>query len=265
VWCQGRPDTGNNNGFGDVTGAGALTGTDGLETGTPPVISEVRSPGSDTCCGSGTGRNGICGKLSCAWGSGPEGPVAGAAAAGTVGVNPGIPSAGAVAAGTVGVVNLGIPSAGAVAAGTVGVNPGMPGAVAAGAATVGVNPGIPSPGAAVAAGAAVVAPGMSDDAPGMAEVAPGRPAPAGCGTLIAALANGGGVAGCPPRRPCSSWGALAAEVTSCSPMLGVGTGAGSAWAVPIRPPMSNAADEPTMTVVARNNVRTVDMTLPESR
>ena len=230
-----------------MTGAGALTGTDGLETGTPPVISEVRSPGSDTCCGSGTGRNGICGKLSCAWGSSPAGPVAGAAAAGTVGVNPGIPSAGAVAAGTV------------------GVNPGIPGAVAAGAATVGVNPGIPSPGAAVAAGAAVVAPGMSDDAPGMAEVAAGRPAPAGCGTLIAALANGGGVAGCPPRRPCSSWGALAAEVTSCSPMLGVGTGAGSAWAVPIRPPMSNAADEPTTTVVARNNVLTVDMTLPESR
>jgi hypothetical protein len=29
--------------------------------------------------------------------------------------------------------------------------------------------------------------------------------------------------------------------------------------------MSNAADEPTTTVVARNNVRTVDMTLPESR
>ena len=159
---------------------------------------------------------------------------------------------------------------GAVAAGaaTAGVNPGMqgmPGAVAAGAATVGVNPGIPSPGAAVAAGAAAVAPGTSDEAPGMAEVAPGRPAPVGCGTLIAALANGGGVAGCPPRRFCSIWGALAAEVISCSPMLGVGTGAGSAWAVPIRPPMSNAADEPTTTVVARNNVRTVDMTLPGSR
>jgi hypothetical protein len=29
--------------------------------------------------------------------------------------------------------------------------------------------------------------------------------------------------------------------------------------------MSNAADEPTTTVVARNNVLTVDMTLPESR
>jgi hypothetical protein len=35
--------------------------------------------------------------------------------------------------------------------------------------------------------------------------------------------------------------------------------------VPINPPMSNAADEPATTAVARNNVRMVDMTLPESR
>jgi hypothetical protein len=35
--------------------------------------------------------------------------------------------------------------------------------------------------------------------------------------------------------------------------------------VPIKPPMSNAADEPATTAVARNKVRIVDMTLPESR
>ena len=203
-----------------------------LETGAPPVISEVRSPGSDTCCGKGNGRPGICGRLSCAWGSNPAGPVAGAAAAGTVGRQP-----------------WECPSPGAEVA----------------AGTVGVNPGIPSPGAEVAAGTVVVPPGNSDEAPGRAEPVPGRPVPAVCGTLIAALANGGGVAGWPPSRPCSSWGAPATEVSSCSPMLGAGNGAGSAWAVPTRPPMSNAADEPTTTVVARNNVRTVDMTLPESR
>jgi hypothetical protein len=32
--------------------------------------------------------------------------------------------------------------------------------------------------------------------------------------------------------------------------------------VPIRPPMSMAADEPTTMVVARRNIRTFDMTLP---
>jgi hypothetical protein len=137
------------------------------------------------------------------------------------------------------------------------------GAVAAG--TDGVNPGIPSAGEELVVGA--VAPGISDVAPGSAEPAPGT-AGVVCGILIEALANGGGVAGCPPSAPatfCSTWGAPAAEVTSCSPMLGVGAGAGSAWAVPIKPPMSNAADEPATTAVARNKVRTVDMTLPESR
>jgi hypothetical protein len=174
--------------------------------------------------------------LSCAWGSNPAGPVAGAGAAGRVGVNPGMPV---------------IPDAGA-----------------AGAGRVGVNPGIPSPGVAlVAAGAALVVPGMSEVTPGTAEVAPGTPAAEGCGTLM--LANGGGAAGCPLRavpRFCSTWGAPAAEVTNCCPIFGAGIGgAGSAWAVPVRPPASSAADEPATTAVARNNVQMVDMTLPGSR
>jgi len=236
---QGRPDTGKNIGFGDVTGAETGAGTNPGElmpgeAGTPPVINEVKSPGSEICCGSGTGRNGICGRFSCAWGSNPAGPVVGAAA-GTVGVNPGMPVS--------------------------------PGAGAAGAARVGVNPGTPSPGVAVVAAGA--APGNSDVAPGTAELAPGRPAVDGCGTLIAALANGGGVCGCPPRAPamfCSTWGAPAAEVTNCCPIFGAGTGgAGSAWAVPIKLPVSSAADEPATTAVARNNVQMVDMTLPGSR
>ena len=90
--------------------------------GTPPFSNDVRSPGSEICCGRGTPRNGICGKFSCAWGSNPAGPLAGAAA-GTVGVNPGMPV--------------------------------IPGVVVAGA--VGVSPGIPSPGVElVAAGATPV-------------------------------------------------------------------------------------------------------------
>ncbi len=192
---------------------------------------DVRSPGNEICCGSGSGRKGICGRFSCAWGSSPAGPVAGAGAAGTVGVNPGMPV---------------IPEAGAAVAGSVGL-----------------NPGIPSPGEAVVA--AGDAPGKSEVAPGTAEVAPGTLAAGGCGTLIAALANGGGVCGCPPKAParfCSTWGAPAAEAISCCPMLGAGSGgAGSAWAVPIRPPMSSAADPPATTAVARNNVQMVDMTL----
>ena len=44
-------------------------------------------------------------------------------------------------------------------------------------------------------------------------------------------------------------------------MSGAGTGAGSAWAVPIKPPMSKAADEPATTAVARTKVLMVDMTL----
>ena len=94
-----------------------------LVSGDPPPISEVRSPGSDTCCGSGNGSPGICGRLSWAWGSIPAGPVAGAAAAGTDGVNPGIPASGDVEAGTAD-VNPGMPVVGAVEAGC--VNPGMP-------------------------------------------------------------------------------------------------------------------------------------------
>jgi hypothetical protein len=48
--------------------------------------------------------------------------------------------------------------------------------------------------------------------------------------------------------------------------LGAGTGcAGSAWAVPMRPPTSNAVDEPATTVAARNKVQMADMTLPGSR
>jgi hypothetical protein len=249
--------TGNSNGFvataGAVATGAARAGRDAagaaaagtpaalaspLLSGDPPPISEVRSPGSDTCCGSGNGSPGICGRLSWAWGSIPAGPV-GVAAAGTAGVSPGIPVSGVVEAGTV------------------DVKPGMPvvGAVEAGC----VNPGIASVGAELVAGA--VAPGMSDEAPGTALAAC-------CGILIDALASGGGVAGCPPSAParfCSACGAWAAVPTSCSPMLGVGTGAGSAWAVPIRPPMSMAADEPTTMVVPRRNIRTFDMTLPGYR
>src|SRR6202012_2808214 len=69
-----------------------------LLTGDPPVSSEVRSPGSDTCCGSGNGSPGICGRLSCACGSIAAGPVAGAAAAGTGDVRPGMPRFGAAVA-----------------------------------------------------------------------------------------------------------------------------------------------------------------------
>src|ERR1700758_4702716 len=83
-------------GLGAVTGAAAGTGTSPGEltpgeAGTPPLINEVRSPGSEICCGSGTGRNGNCGRFSCAWGNNPAGPAAGVDAAGTVGVRPGMP------------------------------------------------------------------------------------------------------------------------------------------------------------------------------
>jgi len=236
---HGRPDTGKNAGLGDATGAAAGTGSNPGEltlgeAGTPPVTNEVRSPGNEICCGSGTGRNGICGKFSCAWGSNPAGPAG--AAAGTVGVSPGTPR----------------PGVAVVAAGE------------AGAETVGVSPGMPSPGLAVVAAGA--GPGKSEVAPGTVDVAPGTAAD-GCGTRM--LANGGGVAGCPARavpRFCSTWGAPAAPATNCCPMFGAGTGAaGSAWAVPIRPPASSAADEPATTAVARNNVQMVDMTLPGSR
>src|SRR6201995_1843015 len=162
-------------GLGAVTGAAAGTGTNPGEltpgeAGTPPFINEVRSPGSELCCGSGSPRNGMCGRFSCAGGSKPAGPAAGVAAAGTVGVNPGMPVS--------------------------------PGAGVAGAGRVGVSPGMPSPGVAVvdagdAPGTSELAPGMSDVAPGTAGVAPGRPAVDGDGTLM--LASGGGVAGCAPR------------------------------------------------------------------
>jgi hypothetical protein len=46
---------------------------------------------------------------------------------------------------------------------------------------------------------------------------------------------------------------LATELISCCGMFGIGagTGAGSAWAVPTRPPTISAADEPATTAVAR--------------
>lgn len=85
-----------------------------------------------------------------------------------------------------------------------------------------------------------------------------------------ALINGGGVVGIGGVAPravamlCMICGALAAVVMSC-PMLGAGAGgSGSAWAVPIRPPSSSAADEPPTMVVARNNVQMVGMALPDA-
>src|SRR5947209_19753528 len=95
-------------------------------SGEPPVSSAVRSPGSDTCCGSGNGSPGICGRLSCACGSMLAGPVAGAAAAGAVDVRPGRPRLGAAAVAGAGVVSPGIPSPGVavVAAGAGDAKPG---------------------------------------------------------------------------------------------------------------------------------------------
>jgi hypothetical protein len=114
-----------------------------------------------------------------------------------------------------------------------------------------------------------LAPGSSDVAPGGAAAAPGAAAVAGCGTWIAALANGGRVAGTPVKAAakfCNICGALAAELTSCCPMSGIGSGGvGSALADPSRPATTSAAGKPTATALARNNVHMGGMVLPGGR
>ena len=124
------------------------------------------------------------------------------------------------------------------AAGAVGAcwsNPGSipwrPGVVAGAAGAAGpVSPGIE--GIPAAGGVAGVA----------AEGTPGKLMPGVAGAE-------GGVAPNALARFCRICGALAAELISCCGMFGTGgAGTGSAWAIP---PVSNAADEPTTTAVAR--------------
>lgn len=203
----------------------------------PPGASDARSAGNDSCGGSesGSGRNGILGRSTCAVGSIWPGPAAGVIAV-AAGLKPGTVRA---------------------APGAVGVIPGVP---AAAGGKAGIIEG-------VAAGAGAVA------RPGIWAVTPGMVGRAGgvCGALIPALTSGGGAVGTGGVAPravamlCMICGALAAVVISC-PRLGAGAGgSGSAWAVPIKPPNSSAADEPPTMAVARNNVQKVGMTLPGAR
>jgi hypothetical protein len=89
-----------------------------------------------------------------------------------------------------------------------------------------------------------IAAGAEAGAAPAAEAIPGNVMPGAAGAA-------GGVAPRAVARFCRICGALAAEAISCCGMFCNGpvtSGAGSAWAIP---PVSNAAEEPTTTAVAR--------------
>ncbi len=115
-------------------------------------------------------------------------------------------------------------------------------------------------------GTSELVPGTSELVPGTSELVPGtselRPGIAADGDCVGAACAGGATPSAAARF-CSTCGASAAELTNCCPMLGAGAGGtGSAWAVPDRPPTTNAANEAKTTAVARSNAQMYDMNSP---
>jgi hypothetical protein len=226
---QGRAESSDGGVSGAVAaGAVAAGAVAAGAPGMPPLASAGRSPGSDSCGGTFSGRPGSAGIFTRAAGVAGATGAAGVAAAGMPGIETGRPGIAGVA-GAAG-------AAGAPAKPGIELSPGIAelAAGAKGEAAAG----------AVIPGRDGIAAGEDADVAPVAGVSPGKVMPGVAGAA-------GGVAPSAVARFCRICGALAAEAISCCGMFGKGSGTagtGSAWAIP---PVNSAADEPTTTAVAR--------------